>query len=161
MSAIRILMNNHFVVASHILAGLSLLDDRPITSEVLAESLNTNATFVRRILGELRDAGLVTSQRGPRGGFSLAREPEQISLFEVYLALEGDPLLDLPDHDPDPLCPIGNNVLPAMKEAFAPVEKALQEALAEISVKQIAIEIQNRTTDRALQQVIVSTHSDE
>lgn len=147
-------MSNQFVVASHTLAALSLLDDRPMTSELLAVSVNTNATFIRQILSQLRDAGLVTSQRGPTGGFSLAREPTQITLLAVYQALEDDRLLTLPDHDPHPQCPIGTTIRPAMEEALAPAEEALQESFGEISIEQLATEIEHRATDQALQQVL-------
>lgn len=147
-------MSHQFVVASHTLAALSLLDDRSVTSELLAVSVNTNATFIRQILSQLRDAGLVTSQRGPTGGFSLSRDPDQISLLAVYQALDDDRLLTLPDHDPHPQCPIGTTIRPAMEEALAPAEEALQESFAEISIEQLATEIEHRTTDQELQQVI-------
>lgn len=154
-------MSNQFVVASHTLVALRLLDDRPVTSELLAVSVNSNATFIRQILSELRDAGLVTAQRGPTGGYSLARDPDQISLLEVYQALDGDRLLTLPDHDPHPMCPVGDTIRPTMEDAFAPAEKALQETFAEISIEQLATEVEHRVTDQALQQVVALAESDD
>src|SRR5438105_13322651 len=76
------MINSRLTVAVHLLALLAWVGERYpgtlVTSESAAESANTNPVVVRRILGRLRAAGLVTSHPGPTGGWSLARAPEQI-----------------------------------------------------------------------------------
>jgi Rrf2 family protein len=70
---------------------------RSITSEQMAESVNAHPVHIRRVLGALRQAGLVQSQPGPGGGWRLARPPQKITLRDVYLALKTAPLLFLPE----------------------------------------------------------------
>ena len=57
--------------------------------ERLAEAEAIPANFLAQILGKLRNHGLVTSRRGNQGGYSLARPPEEISLYDILTAVEG------------------------------------------------------------------------
>ena len=58
------------------------------TSAEIADHANTNAVVVRRVLGQLRNAGLLISEKGHSGGWRLARSPGEITLADVYLALD-------------------------------------------------------------------------
>lgn len=57
--------------------------------EHLAQVESVPANFLAQILGKLRDAGLITSRRGNQGGYVLARPPEEISLHDILIAVEG------------------------------------------------------------------------
>lgn len=57
--------------------------------ERLARTEAVPANFLAQILIKLRDAGLITSRRGNHGGYTLARRPEQISLYDILIAVEG------------------------------------------------------------------------
>ena len=59
-----------------------------IESLAAAEAVPPN--FLAQILGALRDAGLVTSKRGSQGGYALARPPEQITLYDILTAVDGE-----------------------------------------------------------------------
>ena len=106
--------SSRFVVAVHILAGLAVArmikKKECITSEFIASSVNTNPVVIRRILSTLRKAGLVTSQTGPDGGSRLARNPEQITLLEVYQTVEDGKLFHFHYSTPNQECPIGANI---------------------------------------------------
>jgi len=82
--------SSRFSVALHVLTHL--VDAEPQTSEQLAACVKTNPVVVRRTLSGLREAGVVTSSRGMGGGWSLARDPADITLRDVYAAL-GERLL--------------------------------------------------------------------
>lgn len=60
--------------------------------EHLARVEDVPATFLAQILGKLRTAGLITSRRGNLGGYVLARPPEEITLFDIMMAAEGESL---------------------------------------------------------------------
>ena len=76
-----------FAVALHVLLLLGCGQRRgPATSQAIAESVNTNPVVVRRITGHLARAGLVRVRRGP-GGAVLTRPPEQITLADVWKAM--------------------------------------------------------------------------
>ena len=55
----------------------------------LAKTEAVPASFLAQILGKLRTHGLIVSRRGNQGGFTLARPPEEISLYDILMAVEG------------------------------------------------------------------------
>ena len=133
--------NSRFAVAIHVLAlarvaragALGL----PVTSEQMAESVNTNPVVIRRILGALREAGLVASQPGPGGGWRLLRRPDDISLRDVYRAVEAEPLFALPRREPNAGCAIGKQ-LPAVLEGwFRAAEAALEDRLGQVTLADV------------------------
>lgn len=121
-------------VAIHILgmvAGGAMMGDAPVTSEDIAESVNTNPVVIRRILGSLRAAGLVSSQPGAHGGWRLTRQPEAITLRDIYHAVEDDePLFALPQRAPNPGCRIGANIRRVVGSYFRQAEAAMEASLA-------------------------------
>ena len=89
-------MNTHFAIALHALILLARAPGQTLTSEALAEALETNPVFLRRVLGALRKAGLLEMRRGAGGGILLCEPPERVPLATVYQAVQGDrPLLPL------------------------------------------------------------------
>ena len=58
--------------------------------EHLAEVEAVPANFLAQILCELRENGLITSKRGIQGGYALARAPDQITLFDIMKAIDGE-----------------------------------------------------------------------
>jgi Rrf2 family cysteine metabolism transcriptional repressor len=63
--------------------------DQPVSLKAIADSENLPLAYLERIVALLRRAELVDSTRGAHGGYRLAREPEDIAMDEVVLALEG------------------------------------------------------------------------
>ena len=61
----------------------------PIKGERLADAQRIPLNFLENILGDLRQAGLVRSQRGPEGGYWLARDPATVTVADVMRAVEG------------------------------------------------------------------------
>ncbi len=85
---------------------LAASPDGHVTSDQLAKAQQIPAKFLEAILTQLRRAGLVRSQRGPDGGFWLARPPEEISLADIIRAIDG-PLLGVRGERPENLGYIG------------------------------------------------------
>ena len=85
-------MNSRFAVAVHILTLLEQGGGEPMTSEHVAGSVNTNPSLVRRLLSSMARAGLTTSQFGAGGGALLARPADQITLGDVYRAVDAGDL---------------------------------------------------------------------
>jgi Rrf2 family protein len=61
----------------------------PVSAREVSERQGVPAKFLEQLLGALRKAGLVCSVRGARGGFSLTRDPSDITILQVVEALEG------------------------------------------------------------------------
>jgi Rrf2 family protein len=64
-------------------------DERPVKAERIATAQEIPLNFLENILGELRHAGIVRSQRGADGGFRLARSAREITVADVMRAVEG------------------------------------------------------------------------
>ncbi|WP_425410659.1 Rrf2 family transcriptional regulator [Hyphococcus sp.] len=133
--------STRFAVAVHLLTMMCADRRRPITSQALAKSANTNAAVVRRILGSLSRAGLTVTQLGKGGGAMLAKGPKKITLLDIYLAVEEPGLIPLHRAAPDPVCPVGGNIQAALTQVTADAENAFQNVLARVTLKQIAKEI--------------------
>lgn len=131
-------MNTRLAVATHILTLLHTQGGKAATSEYIAASVNTNASFIRRLLTQLAKAGLTTSQMGAGGGALLARAADQITLLDVYEAVnEGNALL--PVHEGgNPLCPVGRSVGPVISERIAVAEAAFRAGLSRTTIEDMA-----------------------
>jgi Rrf2 family protein len=134
-------MSTRFAVAVHILAVLRYHQGSPISSELIAASVNTNPVVVRRILSQLKRAGLVEAQLGSGGGFLLAHEPEDINLEQVFRAVEED--WTFPTHREPPSCEclVGRNVVPVLETITARASQAMLDELSAVSIEEIAKKI--------------------
>lgn len=122
--------------AVHILVFIYLSEGLPLSSDKIAESIHTNPGCVRQIMSVLRNAELIKSTTGhPKP--ELAREPETISLLDIYKAVEGDkPLLHLDTHT-NPECGIGVNIQFALQSFYDKVQKDAENSMAGISLSDI------------------------
>lgn len=128
--------NTQFAVAVHVLTYLAGAGACPVSSDELAASTAVNAVHVRRLLGPLRDTGLVRSRPGPRGGWELARSAESISLADVWTLLQrDDPVLGL--HGPNPDCPVGRGVQAALRSVDEGVADAVRTELGRLTVADV------------------------
>jgi len=128
-----------FAVAVHILALLAMSPEYRFTSEFIARSVNTNPTFVRRVIGLLVRAGLVETVPGV-GGTNLTRPPQRITLLDIYRAVQGEePECLFAIHErPNELCPVGCAIKPTLEKALARAEAAMEEELDRITLTEIA-----------------------
>lgn len=124
------IMSSRTAAGAHILALLSTRGGEALASHEIAASVNTNPVVVRRIVGALRKAGLVHVRPGPSGGATLARRPDEITLLDVYRAVEGEPLFALPPRLPAADCTIGLAAQEAVLQVFDRAEAALEHALS-------------------------------
>ena len=139
-------MNTRFAVATHIVTFLAYQDGRPATSELIAASVNTNPTFIRRLLTQLQRAGLTASQLGAGGGALLAHPANTISLLDVYRAIDEEQQVFALHDTPDPQCPVGRNIDAVLKGRMLEAERALQAQLAKTTIADLAADIAERNT---------------
>jgi Rrf2 family protein len=143
--------NSRFTVAIHILTMIARNSgqragacDPVFNSDVAAASVNTNPVVVRRVLGALRKASIVSSKSGRGGGWELSRNPRQITLADVYQALEGDePIFAMHASSPCKTCPVGKNIGATLSSHYDRAEMALRKELQKTTIADIAKEIQH------------------
>ncbi len=129
--------SSRFAVAVHVLTLMAAAPDEPLKSEFVACSVNTNAVVIRRLLCALARAHLVTSQTGASGGSKLARSPGQITLLDVYRAVEAREVFALHRQPPKASCPVGGNIQTVLEDVLEDVEEAVEQALGKITIKKI------------------------
>lgn len=127
-------ISSRSAVGVHVLALLAQAGEKPLSSEVMASSVNTNAVVIRRVLGRLRDASLVRSLEGSGGGWRLVRGPEEITLLDVYGAVERESLFSLHSRQPNPACLIGHNIQGALEGVFGEAEAAMEGRLEKTTI---------------------------
>jgi Rrf2 family protein len=133
--------STRFVLAIHVLTSLAVTAGKPMRSEDLAFSVNTNATFIRSLLSRLQEAGLTTSQLGVGGGALLAKPPEKIRLLEVYRAVEDSEVFAFHRQGPNEACIVGRNIQGAIRPALDEAVGALEARLASTTIADVANEV--------------------
>jgi Rrf2 family protein len=139
------MLSSKLTVGVHILTLLALTPDQAQTSESIAGSVNTNPVVIRRLLGRLREAGIVESQGGVGGGWRLKVPARRITLLEVLRAVESKgEAIALHRGEPNPLCPVGRNIRSILTAVYGEVERRIEEQLARTTIAGILGSVQVR-----------------
>lgn len=129
--------NSRFAIAVHILTLMAHARQEPLKSEEMACSVNTNPVVIRRILCALSKAGLVISQPGASGGTRLARKASEITLREVYRAVDAGSVFALHPQPPNEKCPIGMNIETSLDAILEEVERGVESVLEKITIEKV------------------------
>lgn len=107
-----------------------------VTSNLLAESTGSNPVVIRNILSALKKAGLITVPRGT-GGAELCADPSQITLYQIYSALEPDGMSSIIGIHPCQKCPcpIAQNIRQVLKTPYQKIEDSIKQTMEEITLQ--------------------------
>ena len=142
-------LSSRSAVAIHSLTMLARWEDRSLTSAEIADSLASNPVLVRRILGSLRDAGLVWSTEGRGGGWKLARPAREITLYDAYTAVEAGPILSRHPHPPSEACDVGRHMQAVLEGEFRDAEQAMEERLGRTTIAHLVQQTLTRERELA------------
>lgn len=138
-------ISSRFSVAIHIVAVLDIGKDKVCTSEVIARSVNNNPVVIRRIIGKLKNAGLVDVNIGS-GGYFLLKPIESITLLDVYKAVdvvEEKKLFEIHENT-NIQCIIGANIQDALMPILPKAQLAMEDVLRGYTMKDIVTSILKR-----------------
>lgn len=124
-------ISSRFTIALHIFTCVETFkNDYKITSDFLAGSINTNPVIIRKILTQLKNAGLITVARGT-GGISPTRPLKEISFYDVYQAIEPVENGDLFNFhsSPNPQCPVGKNIHALLDDKLKTIQLAMENEM--------------------------------
>ncbi|WP_176096663.1 Rrf2 family transcriptional regulator [Burkholderia cepacia] len=144
--------SSRFAFAVHVLALLSMQEGVPLSSDIIAGSVNTNPALIRRLLSMLAAAGLTTSQLGAGGGALLAREPGAITLLDVYRAVDDAQLFALHREAPNPTCLVGRHIQGALTDYIGDAQRAMEASLATRTLADVTadvLDLEQRTQHEA------------
>ena len=132
-------ISSRFTLAVHIFACIDTFKDEcKVTSDFLAGSTNVNPFIIRKILGQLKNAGLVKVARGS-GGASIARPLKDITFLDIYKAVEcvdNGELFHFHEN-PNPACPIGGCIHSILDEKLERVQNAMEQELQSITLEDV------------------------
>ncbi|MGC2238783.1 MAG: Rrf2 family transcriptional regulator [Pyrinomonadaceae bacterium] len=136
--------NTQFSIAVHLLIALGFnCERRQATSNELALSINTSPSFVRRILAKLSKAGLVSTSMGKSGSCLLAKKPEEISLLEIYKAVDAPKTFAIHDYPVQKMCRVSCNIEATMKKVLAKAQESFEGSLQETTLAEVIADIES------------------
>jgi len=118
--------------------------DLPTTSETLAQMLRTNPVVVRRTMALLKEHGYVRSEKGHRGGWTLAKALAEITLLDVHLALGSSSIFAIGLSTDHPECLVEQAVNTVLQETFDAAQALLLERLGNVTLQQLADDFEQR-----------------
>lgn len=137
-------MDNKFSSAIHTLI-LIAESDKPLTSDDIARSVGTNASYIRKIIALLKKKDIIESHRGV-GGFALKPKSADLTLLQIYRAVNETECLCLFDlhRNPNDECIVGRHIKPVLSGMFAELEDAFARVLADKTLADCVGEIRKR-----------------
>lgn len=132
-------ISSRFTIAAHMLICMEVFkEDYKVTSEFLAGSIQVNPVMVRRLLQQLKKAGIIEVKRGS-GGATIARPLEQITLLDIYNAVEPieEGKLFHFHENPNPRCPVGKNIHSILDTRLDAVQNAMEKELRSVTLKDL------------------------
>lgn len=132
-------ISSRFTIAIHVLTAIDIFkDEYKITSEFLASSVQTNPVVIRRLIQQLKAADLIEVARGS-GGAVLKRRPSEISLLDIYHAVEsveGGEIFHFHE-DPNRGCPVGGNIHAVLDNRLIKMQEAFENEMQKTTLADI------------------------
>ena len=132
-------ISSRFTVALHIFTCVEVFkDDYKVTSDFLAGSINTNPVIIRKILTQLKTAGLIEVARGT-GGITITKPLNEITFYDVYEAIEPIENGDLFHfhENPNPECPVGRNIHALLDQKLQAIQGAMEDEMKRYSIEDL------------------------
>lgn len=132
-------ISSRFTVALHIFTCVEVFkDEYKVTSDFLAGSINTNPVIIRKILTQLKSAGLIEVLRGT-GGILVTRPLDKITFYDVYEAIEPVENGDLfRFHEgPNPDCPVGRSIHALLDDKLKAIQNAMEDEMKRYTIEDL------------------------
>ena len=141
-------ISSRFTMAIHMFACIDTFTEEKMTSDFMAGSIGTNPVIVRKLLQQLKAAGLIEVSRGT-GGVTVTRPLEEITFLDVYNAVECNPDEELFrfHENPNEKCPVGRNIHYVLDDKLAAVQAAMERELAAITLADVKKDISLRIAE--------------
>ena len=131
------MVDTRFPVSVHIMTALAAQQPNLVSSEQLAQSIKTNPSFIRKLVVSLSSAGLVESVRGKAGGIRIAKNPKDITLDQIYKAVNDTCLMAVPDKSPNKTCSISCSMGEILGKISDDIEDNTVKYLSKRSLKEV------------------------
>ena len=131
-------ISSRFTMAIHMFACIDTFSDQRMTSDFMAASIGTNPVIIRKLLQQLKAAGLVEVSRGT-GGVTITKPLEEITFLDIYRAVECAPDEELFHfhENPNKNCLVGKNIHHVLDDRLLQVQRAMEEKLAQMNLSDV------------------------
>jgi Rrf2 family protein len=121
-----------------------------VTSSLLAQSTGCNPVVIRNVFSALKKAGMITVARGT-GGAELCMPPSEITLYQIYQAIEPNGLSSLIGIHPcdGRACPVAQNIRAVLTKPYQKIEDAIRKTMEETTLESMIEDFHNRTSNSA------------
>lgn len=136
-------VNTQFSIAIHILAGIGSADCQ-MTSSELAESINAYPSFIRRILSKLSKAELITTTTGKSGCCCLAKKPTEITLLDIYQAVEAPKAFAIHAYPAQKSCQVSCGIKVSMEKVLDRTQKAMEASLKKTTLAEVIADLRKK-----------------
>lgn len=129
-------------MAIHMFVCIDTFSEQKMTSDFMASSIGTNPVIVRKLLQQLKAAGLIKVSRGT-GGVTITKPLEQITFLDIYRAVECTPDEELFHfhENPNRKCPVGKNIHNILDNRLLEVQRAMEQKLSEMTLADVKKDI--------------------
>ncbi len=146
-------ITSKFTIAVHIITAIEYFGDSEIvTSNFLAGSVGANPVIVRNVMGNLKEAGIISISQG-KSGMVLIKKTDEITFYDIYKAVgcvDDEGLFHFHEN-PNIHCPVGRNIHKAVDSRLKDIQSAMEEQMKQITLADISEdikqEIQNHSID--------------
>lgn len=142
-------ISSRFTLAIHIFACVDIFkNDYKVTSDFISKSTNINPVIIRKILLQLRNAGLIEVARGT-GGTTITRPLSEITFLDIYRAVEcvEDNTLFHFHENPNEKCPVGRNIHNVLDDKLQRVQAAMERELQSITLEDVKKDLEHYLAD--------------
>ncbi len=131
-------ISSRFTIAIHIITCIETFkDEYKTTSDFLAASVNVNPVVIRRILQQLKKAGIVETKRGSGGAYA-AKPLNEITFYDIYKAVDcvENDLFHFHEN-PNTNCPVGRNIHLVLDNRLRDVQNVMENKLKEMNLSDV------------------------
>lgn len=139
-------ITSRFTIAVHIITAIDYFrDEMKVTSNFLAGSVGANPVIVRTVMGNLKDAGIISISQG-KSGIGLTKRLDEISFYDIYKAIDpvGEEGLFHFHENPNIKCPVGRNIHAALDTRLRQVQDTMEKEMKSLTVAEIAADVKKK-----------------
>lgn len=136
--------------AVHILAYIDVFPDGNLSSNAIAQSVESNPSLIRRLMSLLVKADILTSQPGTVAP-KITKPTDQITLLDIYNAIDDDHNLLHVDDKTNPACIVGGNIQDTLNVVYQDIQKQAEVGMQKVTLASIVEDILERNKQRSIE----------
>ncbi len=142
-------VSKKFPMAIHSLLYIAIASPiKRVTSTMVGDSIGANAVTIRNLFLDLSANGLLKASAGKNGGVNLGKAPNEITLWDVYEAVETDDVEEIfKMYEGNGQCPVGKNIYQILYPHMTSAVSAMKADMEKVTIETLLLELKNKLPD--------------